>query len=63
MATIRTPTSRPQMATVRPGIFKENTLEKKDVKVFTIERDLQAKDSVTKIIKIIEKQKLNLLNL
>ena len=57
MATIRTPTSRPQMATVRPGIFKENTTKKKSVKIKTIEKEYKEKDSVAKIIKIIEKQK------
>lgn len=57
MATIRTPTSRPQMATVRPGIFKANKDYKKKVKIKKIEKKLTEKDSVTKIIKIIEKQK------
>lgn len=57
MATIRTPTSRPQMATVRPGIFKANKDYKKKVKIKKIEKKFTEKDSVTKIIKIIEKQK------
>jgi electron transfer flavoprotein alpha subunit len=57
MATIRTPTSRPQMATVRPGIFKANKEYKKKVNIKKIEKEFKQKDSVTKIIKIIEKQK------
>ncbi|MFX1356760.1 MAG: FAD-binding protein [Promethearchaeota archaeon] len=57
MATIRTPTSRPQMATVRPGIFKADKDYKKKVKIKKIEKKFTEKDSVTKIIKIIEKQK------
>ncbi len=57
MATIRTPTSRPQMATVRPGIFKAVKVSKKDIKVTKIVKDFEEKDSVTKIVKIIDKQK------
>ncbi|MFX0177240.1 MAG: FAD-binding protein [Candidatus Hodarchaeota archaeon] len=57
MATIRTPTSRPQMATVRPGIFKANKEYNKKVKVRKIEKEYKQKDSITKIVKIIEKQK------
>ncbi|MHA1725163.1 MAG: FAD-binding protein [Promethearchaeota archaeon] len=62
MATIRTPNSRPQMATVRPGIFKIPSKVKKDVKIRTIEKKLEEKDSVMKIVKIFnkEKQKVNL---
>ena len=57
MATIRTPVSRPQMATVRPGIFKANKELHKKVKITTIEKKLEEKDSVTKLLKIIKKQK------
>ena len=57
MATIRTPNSRPQMATVRPGIFKIPEIKKKDVKTRTIEYDFKEKDTVTKIVKIITKAK------
>ena len=57
MATIRTPNSRPQMATVRPGIFKVPEQVKKDVKTKTIEYDFKEKDTVTKIVKIITKAK------
>ena len=62
LATIRTPNSRPQMATVRPGIFKIPEIKKKDVKTKTIEYDFKEKDTVTKIVKIItrEKTKVNL---
>ena len=57
MATIRTPTSRPQMATVRPGIFKANKIAKKKPKITTIIKKFEEKDSVTKILKIVKKQK------
>jgi electron transfer flavoprotein alpha subunit len=62
MATIRTPNSRPQMATVRPGIFKtpEKTSNKAEIEI--VDYDYKEKDSVTKIVKIInrEKTKVNL---
>lgn len=57
MATIRTPTSRPQMATVRPGIFKKRKTPKRKPKIVTVRKDFVEKDSVTKILKIIDKQK------
>jgi electron transfer flavoprotein alpha subunit/NAD-dependent dihydropyrimidine dehydrogenase PreA subunit len=58
MATIRTPNSRPQMATVRPGIFKVPEKTKRDVKISKIERAYTEKDSVSKIVKIITKEKV-----
>ena len=58
MATIRTPSSRPQMSTVRPGIFKVPEKVKRDVKITKIEKDFKDKDSVTKIVKVITKEKL-----
>jgi electron transfer flavoprotein alpha subunit len=62
MATIRTPTSRPQMATVRPGIFKINKVSKQKPKITKIDKDFIEKDSVAKILKIVkkEKEKINL---
>ncbi len=57
MATILTPLSRPQMATVRPGIFKASNETKKKIKIIKIERDLNETDSVTKVLKVIKKQK------
>jgi electron transfer flavoprotein alpha subunit/NAD-dependent dihydropyrimidine dehydrogenase PreA subunit len=56
MATIRTPNSRPQMATVRPGIFAAKKDYQKKASIIQINQDLQEKDSVTKIVKIINKQ-------
>jgi electron transfer flavoprotein alpha subunit/NAD-dependent dihydropyrimidine dehydrogenase PreA subunit len=47
MATIRTPTSRPQMATVRPGIFKAKKQIKKTPKITIIEKKFTEKDSIT----------------
>ena len=58
MATIRTPSSRPQMSTVRPGIFKIPEKVKKNVKITKIESDFKDKDSVTKIVKVITKEKV-----
>lgn len=58
MATIRTPNSRPQMATVRPGIFKTPEKTKKEVKIRKIDYDYKEKDLVSKIVKIITKEKV-----
>ena len=62
MAIIKTPTSRPQMATVRPGIFKPLKKSKRKVKIKKIDYEYSQKDSVSKILKIInrEKKKINL---
>lgn len=57
MATIRTPTSRPQMATVRPGIFKIPEKIKKDVKIRKIDYTFKEEDSVSKIVKIVNTSK------
>lgn len=57
MATIRTPTSRPQMATVRPGIFQISEKINKKVNIKKIDYNIEEKDSVTKIVKTIERQK------
>jgi electron transfer flavoprotein alpha subunit len=59
MATIRTPNSRPQMSTVRPGIFEAKILdENKQPKIEIVEKDLKKEDSVSKILKIIDKKKV-----
>jgi electron transfer flavoprotein alpha subunit/NAD-dependent dihydropyrimidine dehydrogenase PreA subunit len=57
MATILTPNSRPQMATVRPGIFKEPEISNKKPIITEIEYKFKEKDLVTKIIKVIEREK------
>ncbi|MFX0074049.1 MAG: FAD-binding protein [Candidatus Hermodarchaeota archaeon] len=57
MATIRNPTSRPQMATVRPGIFKAPQKMGKSVSIKKIDYDLEEKDSVSKIVKVINTSK------
>lgn len=56
MATIRTPHNRPQMSTVRPGIF--DPIEKRDSepKITVIEKDFKEEDSVSKILKVIKKE-------
>lgn len=58
MATIRTPNSRPQMSTVRPGIFHLPEKTDKKAKIEIIERKYTEKDSVTKIVKVITKERL-----
>jgi len=55
MATIRTPSSRPQMATVRAGIFKMPEKVKKNVNIRKLEYKFKEKDSVLKIVKVISK--------
>ena len=57
MATIRTPNSRPQMATVRPGIFQSPEKLKKNTEIKKIEYNFKEKDLVTKIIKVIDKER------
>lgn len=57
MATIRTPSSRPQMATVRPGIFKAPKKGKKKASIRKIDYSFDEKDSVSKIVKVINTSK------
>ena len=59
MATIRTPSSRPQMATVRTGIFKMPEKTRKNVNIRKLEYEFKEKDSVSKIVKVISKTKNN----
>ena len=57
MATIKTPNSRPQMSTIRPGVFKiPNKFENK-VKIRIIEKDFNETDLAIKIIKIIKRER------
>ncbi len=58
MATIRTPNSRPQMATVRPGIFESPEKCKGKSRIKKINVDFKEKDLVTKIVKVIERKKI-----
>jgi len=57
MATIRTPHSRPQMATVRPGIFIAPKKGEKDASIRKINYSFDEKDSVSKIVKVINTSK------
>ncbi|MFX1279699.1 MAG: FAD-binding protein [Promethearchaeota archaeon] len=57
MATIRTPNSRPQMATVRPGIFKVLEKQKKVSHIIKIDYKFREKDLVSKIVRVIDRQK------
>ena len=57
MATIRTPSSRPQMATVRAGIFNMPEKVKKKINIRKIGYEFEEKDSVSKIVKVISKTK------
>ncbi len=56
MATIRTPNSRPQMSTVRPGIFDPIEKRSSEPEINVIEKDFKEEDSVSKILKIIDKE-------
>jgi len=57
MATIRTPNSRPQMATVRPGIFISPEKSKGKTRIRKIDFNFKEKDLVTKIISVVEREK------
>jgi len=57
MATILTPNSRPQMATVRPGIFQSPEKMKKNTEIKKIEYNFKEKDLVSKIVKVIDREK------
>ena len=62
MATIRTPNSRPQMATIRPGIFNSQERSKEKTRIRKIDFNFKEKDLVTKIVRVIERKK-NSINL
>jgi len=57
MATIRTPRSRPQMSTIRPGMFKIPPKIKKEVKINVIEKNLDDSNLRIKILDIIKKER------
>jgi len=57
MATIKTPNSRPQMATVRPGIFKVVENQNKETHIRKIDYEFRERDLITKIVKVIEKER------
>ncbi len=57
LATIRTPYNRPQMATVRPGIFKVAEKLKKKVRITKIDYKFEKEDAVSKIVKIVDRKK------
>ncbi|MHA1309508.1 MAG: FAD-binding protein [Candidatus Helarchaeota archaeon] len=62
MATIRTPNSRPQMSTIRPGMFKVPKKMDKKPKIKIIEGKFKESDISTNIVKIIKrgKKRINL---
>ncbi|NHI94715.1 MAG: 4Fe-4S dicluster domain-containing protein [Candidatus Lokiarchaeota archaeon] len=62
MATIKNPNSRPQMSTVRPGTFKVPDKSSRKININVIEKQINQNDLMTKIVKIIkrEKKKINL---
>ncbi|MHA1681886.1 MAG: FAD-binding protein [Promethearchaeota archaeon] len=57
MATIKTPDSRPQMATVRPNTFKPVEREKMEVKITRLDYCFDDSDLITKIVKIIKEER------
>lgn len=57
MATIICPDHRPQMATVRPGVFEKLPLEENDATVENVEVKFNSNDIRTKIVEIIKEHK------
>ena len=57
MATIVCPDHRPQMATVRPGVFEKLPLGENDAKVEKVEIKINPEDIRTKIIEIVKEHK------
>ena len=57
MATIACPDHRPQMATVRPGVFSKLGDEARDFKIEEVRVKLEEKDIRTKIVEIIKETK------
>lgn len=57
MATIVCPDHRPQMATVRPGVFEKLPLEENDATVENVEIKFNSNDIRTKIVEIIKEHK------
>ncbi len=57
MATIKTPHSRPQMTTVRPGMFKIPDKVNRPVEVRKIELNIDPSATLTQIIKIVPRKK------
>ena len=57
MATIACPDHRPQMATVRPGVFEKLPLEENDATVENVEVKFNSNDIRTKIVEIIKEHK------
>lgn len=57
MATIVCPDHRPQMATVRPGVFEKLPLGENDATVENVEIKFNSNDIRTKIVEIIKEHK------
>lgn len=57
MATIACPNHRPQMATVRPGVFEKLPLGENDATVENVEIKFNSNDIRTKIVEIIKEHK------
>ena len=57
MATIKNPNSRPQMSTVRPGTFKVPEKTTREIKINKIPKDINPESLLTKIVKIIKREK------
>ena len=57
MATIACPDHRPQMATVRPGVFAKLEKEEKDGGIEEVQVNLTAEDIRTKVLEIVKENK------
>ena len=57
MATIACPDHRPQMATVRPGVFAKTNEKRDGFKVEEVKVELKASDVRTEVVKIVKEKK------
>ncbi|MFA4906290.1 MAG: electron transfer flavoprotein subunit alpha/FixB family protein [Candidatus Margulisiibacteriota bacterium] len=62
MATIITPNHRPQMATVRPKVFKKSKVKSQNSKIIKFKPTINAEDLIVKVLQIVkdESVKVNL---
>ena len=63
MAVIMCPNTRPQIGTVRPGVFKKTPVEGKEVEVITEEVTVPAEKIRTKLLESIREAAAGVVNL
>ena len=57
MATIACPNHRPQMATVRPGVFSKLTEKKENYTIENVSVELEASDIRTTVVEVVKANK------